>query len=114
MMSTAGKTAPAELETPRLRLRAWTDDDLPAFAAMNADPEVMRYFPEAMSTDKSDRLAKRIRDNTPVPTQVTELRDKVKDLEQENKQLIIRLEKLEAARKPEPTAAAESETQSGG
>jgi RimJ/RimL family protein N-acetyltransferase len=63
MMNTAGTTAPAELETPRLHLRAWTDDDLPAFAAMNADPEVMRHFPEAMSADKSDRLAKRIRDN---------------------------------------------------
>jgi RimJ/RimL family protein N-acetyltransferase len=57
------KTAPAELETPRLHLRAWTDDDLPAFATMNADREVMRYFPEAMSREKSDRLAKRIRDN---------------------------------------------------
>jgi RimJ/RimL family protein N-acetyltransferase len=62
-MNTAGKTAPAELETPRLHLRAWIDDDLPAFAAMNADPEVMRYFPEAMTRVKSDALAKRIRDN---------------------------------------------------
>ena len=49
MMSAASKTAPAELETPRLHLRAWTDDDLPAFAAMNADPEVMRHFPEALT-----------------------------------------------------------------
>jgi len=63
MMDAAGKTAPAELETPRLHLRAWTDDDLPAFAAMNADPEVMRHFPEAMTRDKSDALAKRIREN---------------------------------------------------
>jgi RimJ/RimL family protein N-acetyltransferase len=63
MMSAASKTAPAELETPRLHLRAWTDDDLPAFATMNADPEVMRHFPEALSRDKSDRLAKCIRDN---------------------------------------------------
>ncbi len=63
MTSAANKTAPAELETPRLHLRAWTDDDLPAFAAMNADPEVMRHFPEALSREKSDRLAKRIRDN---------------------------------------------------
>ncbi|MBS8225025.1 N-acetyltransferase [Vannielia litorea] len=33
------------LETPRLLLRPFTEADLPAFAAMNADPEVMRYFP---------------------------------------------------------------------
>jgi RimJ/RimL family protein N-acetyltransferase len=32
-----------ELETPRLRLRAWRDDDLEPFAAINARPEVMRY-----------------------------------------------------------------------
>ena len=57
------RTAPAELETPRLHLRAWTDEDLPPFAAMNADPEVMRHFPGAMTRVKSDALAKRICDN---------------------------------------------------
>ena len=31
--------------TPRLVLRRWQPDDLDAFAALNADPEVMRYFP---------------------------------------------------------------------
>jgi ribosomal-protein-alanine N-acetyltransferase len=44
-------------------VRAWIDDDLPAFAAMNADLEVMRHFPEALNRIKSDALAKRIRDN---------------------------------------------------
>ncbi|MFM9844864.1 MAG: GNAT family N-acetyltransferase [Dongiaceae bacterium] len=63
MMNTVAKSAPAELETPRLHLRAWIDDDLPAFAAMNADREVMRHFPEALTRIKSDALAKRIRDN---------------------------------------------------
>lgn len=29
------------IETPRLRLRPWQDDDRPAFAALHADPEVM-------------------------------------------------------------------------
>ncbi|HVR51270.1 MAG TPA: GNAT family N-acetyltransferase, partial [Pseudorhodoferax sp.] len=33
------------LHTPRLLLRQWTDDDLAPFAALNADPAVMRYFP---------------------------------------------------------------------
>ncbi len=30
------------IETPRLRLRRWTDADQDAFAALHADPEVMR------------------------------------------------------------------------
>ena len=34
-----------EVETPRLVLRQWRDADLPAFAHMCADPQVMRYFP---------------------------------------------------------------------
>jgi RimJ/RimL family protein N-acetyltransferase len=32
------------LETVRLRLRAWTDADLDPYAALCADPEVMRYI----------------------------------------------------------------------
>ncbi|MFE3199973.1 GNAT family N-acetyltransferase [Embleya sp. NPDC059237] len=31
------------IETERLLLRRWHDDDLPALTAMHADPEVMRY-----------------------------------------------------------------------
>ncbi|MCO6060076.1 GNAT family N-acetyltransferase [Pseudomonas sp. MOB-449] len=50
-----------ELNTPRLRLRAWRDDDLPAFAGLNADPEVMRHFPACMSQEESAALAMRIR-----------------------------------------------------
>lgn len=49
-----------ELTTPRLCLRTWRDDDLPAFAALNADPEVMRHFPACMSREESDALAARI------------------------------------------------------
>lgn len=33
-----------ELETPRLRLRAWRNDDLAAYAPMCADAEVMKYI----------------------------------------------------------------------
>ncbi len=33
------------LETDRLRLRQWRDDDLDAWAAMGQDPEVMACFP---------------------------------------------------------------------
>ena len=38
-----------ELESARLLLRQWRDEDLADFAAMCADPQVMRYFPATMS-----------------------------------------------------------------
>jgi len=34
-----------DMETPRLLLRRWQEHDLAGFVQMNADPEVMRYFP---------------------------------------------------------------------
>ncbi|MDX2015028.1 MAG: GNAT family N-acetyltransferase [Myxococcaceae bacterium] len=49
------------LTTARLVLRDWRDDDLPAFRALNADAEVMRFFPSTLSADESDALAKRVR-----------------------------------------------------
>ena len=49
------------LVTPRLRLREWRDSDLAPFAAMNADPQVMRYFPETLDRAASDALVERIR-----------------------------------------------------
>lgn len=41
------------LETPRLVLRRWKEADLAPFTAMNADPEVMRYFPHGLSPAES-------------------------------------------------------------
>jgi RimJ/RimL family protein N-acetyltransferase len=35
-------------------LRQWRDEDREPFAALNADPEVMRYFPSTMSREQSD------------------------------------------------------------
>ncbi|MBM7061456.1 GNAT family N-acetyltransferase [Pseudomonas sp. UL073] len=49
-----------ELESPRLYLRRWRAQDLPALAALNADPEVMRYFPTCLSREQSDALAARL------------------------------------------------------
>ncbi|GHA57743.1 GNAT family N-acetyltransferase [Photobacterium aphoticum] len=48
------------LETERLILRGWKADDFPVFAAMTADPAVMRYFPHCLSEDESNALASRI------------------------------------------------------
>jgi RimJ/RimL family protein N-acetyltransferase len=50
-----------ELRTERTSLRAWRDEDLEPFARLNADPEVMRWFPSLLSTEASDALASRIR-----------------------------------------------------
>jgi len=48
------------LETPRLLLRPWRESDLRAFAALNADPLVMEYFPSVLDRPASDALAGRI------------------------------------------------------
>lgn len=52
----------ATLETPRLRLRPWRASDLRDFAALNADPRVMRWFPGLLSAAESDALAAAIQD----------------------------------------------------
>jgi len=49
-----------ELRTERLLLRGWRDSDLAPFAAMNADPQVMRHFPSALDAAASDAMARRI------------------------------------------------------
>src|SRR5512145_1845636 len=38
---------------PRLKLRQWRDDDLESFAALNADAEVMQFFPQRFTRDQS-------------------------------------------------------------
>ena len=43
-----------ELRTPRLLLRAWRDSDREPYAAMNTDPDVMRWFPSAHTREQSD------------------------------------------------------------
>jgi RimJ/RimL family protein N-acetyltransferase len=50
-----------QLTTSRLRLRPWRDEDLAPFAAMNADPRVMAYFPAVLTRAESDAAAARIR-----------------------------------------------------
>jgi RimJ/RimL family protein N-acetyltransferase len=40
-----------EIHTPRLLLRRWQDDDIPALADINADPEVMRWIGDGSVRD---------------------------------------------------------------
>jgi RimJ/RimL family protein N-acetyltransferase len=51
------------LTTERLRLRAFRDDDAPALAAMNADPEVMAWMSRALDRAQSDGFLRRIREH---------------------------------------------------
>ena len=50
-------TGAVAIETPRLVLRQWREDDLAPFAALNRDPEVMRFFEEPLSRERSDAWA---------------------------------------------------------
>lgn len=48
------------LETARLRLRAFEEKDRGAFAAMNADPDVMAHFPAPLTRAQSDAVFDRM------------------------------------------------------
>jgi ribosomal-protein-alanine N-acetyltransferase len=51
----------AGLRTDRLLLRQWQERDLEPFADLNADAEVMRYFPAKLTREQSDALATAVR-----------------------------------------------------
>ena len=42
-----------EICTARLRLRSWREDDFEAYAALNADPRVMEFYPSLVSREES-------------------------------------------------------------
>jgi RimJ/RimL family protein N-acetyltransferase len=48
------------IETERLLLRRWQDSDREPFAALNGDPETMRFFPGTLDRAASDALVDRI------------------------------------------------------
>ncbi|MBZ9638363.1 GNAT family N-acetyltransferase [Streptomyces sp. PSKA30] len=50
-----------ELRTDRLLLRDWRESDLAPWAAMNADPEVRRYFPGVLTKEQTDAAVARFR-----------------------------------------------------
>lgn len=45
-----------ELRTERVLLREWRDTDRVPYAALNADPEVMRHFPSCLTAEQSDAM----------------------------------------------------------
>ena len=49
-----------QLRTARTLLRRWHDDDLRPFAALNADPEVMEFFPATLAPVESAAMVERI------------------------------------------------------
>lgn len=56
------RTGPRDVvaRTERLVLRSWRDEDAPTFAAINADPEVMRYVGGVLDRVGSDVLLARL------------------------------------------------------
>lgn len=48
------------METERLIMRRWREADREPFAELNADPEVMEYFPGLLTRERSDLMVGRI------------------------------------------------------
>lgn len=48
------------MDTERLRLRRWREEDIAPFAALNADPEVMEYFPACLTEEETRGLVGRM------------------------------------------------------
>lgn len=49
-----------DVRTERLCLRGWRPEDREPFAALNADPEVVEFLPEALTRAESDAFVDRI------------------------------------------------------
>lgn len=54
-------SVPERLDTERLILRHWRDEDIEPFAALNADPKVMEHFPTTLSREQTEQSVERIR-----------------------------------------------------
>jgi len=50
-----------ELQTERLLLRQWCEEDLPRFAELNADPEVMEFYPDLLSRQESNAAVEKFK-----------------------------------------------------
>ncbi len=51
-------SVPLDLRTERLLLRSWRDSDHEPFAALNADPRAMEFYPATLAREESDGLAR--------------------------------------------------------
>ena len=49
------------MRTERLILRPWRDSDIEPFAAMNADPRVMEFFPKLATREETEAMVGRLR-----------------------------------------------------
>lgn len=49
------------IKTERLILRPWKEEDFEPFAQLNADPEVMEFFPSILSKAESDQMARHMK-----------------------------------------------------
>lgn len=48
------------IQTERLRLRTWDAGDLDRFAEINADPDVMQFFPAPLSREETAAMIQRL------------------------------------------------------
>jgi RimJ/RimL family protein N-acetyltransferase len=55
------RTEIVELNTERLVLRQWRNEDLPIIARVNADPEVMKYYPKLLSRQESNAAVEKFK-----------------------------------------------------
>lgn len=60
--ASAGWTGEVVFTTPRLIVRTWLPDDLAPFATLNADPEVMRYLGDPLTTEQAEDFATQLED----------------------------------------------------
>jgi RimJ/RimL family protein N-acetyltransferase len=51
-----------EVHTDRLLMRRWRESDRDPFAALNGDPETLKFFPSTLDRAASDALVDRIED----------------------------------------------------
>jgi RimJ/RimL family protein N-acetyltransferase len=51
------------IETERLILRDWKDEDIQPFARMNADPIIMEYFPRRLNEKDTGKLVGRFQEH---------------------------------------------------
>ncbi len=59
-MTTAMPPSANVLTTARVQLRPWRPEDYESFALLNADEQVMQYFPATLNRQQSDAMADKI------------------------------------------------------